>query len=315
MFLTLLKEYNSYTTPASDSSSAKPKISNMAHVSRKLFKSKNGKGGRSDSKGGDDSLGDLFSINSHSSNIITSVSSNSNGSHNISPSTSSASSIFESVRSRPSSVISTSLASFKSSSRNPKNSQKDKNFTKDSNFLSNTISNNSVASSFSGNSIVSTNTTSSSTTSFTTGGKSASKSATLTIFNDGQIYYDEFPHLVIYQLPFQLDLYETFQTTCDVLIDVYRRLYSFVKLSHHHNNTGGQIRSGMLQQSLDPNGSTNSASELHVITAHTFSTLLKADDLLKKLVLGPTVRGVDVISKSVVYEETKRLDTMLRDTQ
>lgn len=298
----------------------------MAHVSRKLFKSKNGKNSKPDSKSGiDDDYGNIISSSNYVASSASSQSSTLIGSSKSS-SSSTASSLFESVRSRPSSVIATGFASLKQSSRGHKHANKNRDSIKDSGFLTNTISNSHHSSTFTNSSSASNISSPSITPLQSNNRNSARTPGTSANSVSSPNSTEDFPHLTICHLPFELDLYETFQTLCDVLIDVYRRLYTFVKLSQSAtegssftaSRPGGSlstVSSNTSNSTSSGNSSNGSVTDPNVITNDTFAMLLKVDDLLKRLVLGPTIRGIDAISKNIVYEESKRLDRMLRDTQ
>lgn len=103
----------------------------------------------------------------------------------------------------------------------------------------------------------------------------------------------EFPHLIICHLPFTPDMYETFMTLCEVLIEAYRRINTFLQIP----NTATQI--------------TSNNNNLVVASHESYNILLKVDDHVKRYIIGPTVRGIDMLSKSVIYDETKRLDGIL----
>lgn len=320
-FAQVLKEYSSYINPSTDSVvKLKSNIANnVAHASRKLFKTRSSKSGKSDSRG-EDELSDLASVLSSQPSI------SSHNTHHSSLSNTSASSIFESVRSRPSSVIATAanFASFKSSSRSK--SQREKSNSRESNYLTSTISNTS--------SIVptlTTNTSSSSNnvTSFVmsssgtagtqisggVGGLSKGNGGTIALFSDGQITYEDYPHLIIHHLPFTPDMYETFQSTCDVLIDAYRRIEHLILLSVNPSAIlTTATSSNTRDQQPGPGQAQTALPEPQTITHESFALLVKLDELVKNQVITPTIKGIDTMSKTVVYEETKRLDNILRDT-
>lgn len=85
--------------------------------------------------------------------------------------------------------------------------------------------------------------------------------------------------LTVYHLPFTPDLHETFLSLCDMLIAAYRQVYNY-------NN-------------------------LRDATAETWEAIQAVDELVKRDFIDTTVRDMDMLSKSLVYEETKRLDGLL----
>lgn len=103
----------------------------------------------------------------------------------------------------------------------------------------------------------------------------------------------EFPHLMICHLPFTPDMYETFMTLCEALIEAYRRINTFLQIP----NTATKI--------------TSNNNNLVVASHESYNILLKVDDHVKRYIIGPTVRGIDMLSKSAIYDETKRLDGIL----
>lgn len=95
----------------------------------------------------------------------------------------------------------------------------------------------------------------------------------------------EFTILTICHLPFIPDLHETFLSLCDMLIEAYKHINSFT--------------------------ATTSLSILH----ETYDILLTIDDIIKKDFISPTIQGLDMLSKSLIYEETTKLDGLLIHTK
>lgn len=68
---------------------------------------------------------------------------------------------------------------------------------------------------------------------------------------------------------------------CDMLIEAYKHIYTF---------------------------SDQSSS---AYTYEAYELLVVIDDLIKKDFISPTIQGIDMLSKSLIYEETTKLDGLL----
>ncbi|CAN6638304.1 hypothetical protein TRVA0_017S00254 [Trichomonascus vanleenenianus] len=89
----------------------------------------------------------------------------------------------------------------------------------------------------------------------------------------------EFSYLAVYHLPFIPDVYETFLSLCEALIDAYKHIRDFIRAGPVHHDS--------------------------------YELLLKVDDKLRKYVISPTVKDIDALSRSLIYEETTKLDGLL----
>lgn len=134
---------------------------------------------------------------------------------------------------------------------------------------------------------------------------------------NGQYLTKEFPHLAIYHMPFSPDMYETFQTLCEVLIEAYKRIGAFLSVTGN-SSTGEENNYNMHTSDMTLHTSFASFSGLsNKLSAgsDSYELLLKVDEHVKKFIISPTVRGIDMMSKSLIYEETKRLDNILIHTK
>jgi hypothetical protein len=91
----------------------------------------------------------------------------------------------------------------------------------------------------------------------------------------------EFQHLKVYHLPFIPDVYETFVSLCETLIEAFKYVNTLV-------------------ESAPP-----------AIYHESYETLCKVDEKIRKNVIMPTVKDIDSLSRSLIYEETTKLDGLL----
>lgn len=90
----------------------------------------------------------------------------------------------------------------------------------------------------------------------------------------------EYLHLKVFPLPFPPDICQTFLSLCDSLIQTYRHI----------------------ERSLDN----------HVnLTIENYELLCKVDDKVNKHFVNPTVKEIDSLSRSLIYEETSKLGARL----
>lgn len=87
----------------------------------------------------------------------------------------------------------------------------------------------------------------------------------------------EFSLLTVMHLPFVPDVHETFVSLCDIWIAAYRHVLTF--------SSGG--------------------------TAADLEALLSLDEWLKTELVSPVIQKVDMLSKTLVYEESNKLDGLL----
>lgn len=90
----------------------------------------------------------------------------------------------------------------------------------------------------------------------------------------------EFHHLNVFHLPFIPDVYETFVSLCESLIEAYTQIKQIAKTQS-------------------------------VITHDCYELILKIDDKIRKFIISPTIKDIDTLSRSLIYEETTKLDSLL----
>jgi hypothetical protein len=90
----------------------------------------------------------------------------------------------------------------------------------------------------------------------------------------------DYLHLNIFPLPFTPDIYQTFLSLCDSLIHTYRHIERC--LDNHLN-----------------------------LTHENYELLCKVDDKINKNFINPTVKEIDSLSRSLIYEETSKLGARL----
>lgn len=94
----------------------------------------------------------------------------------------------------------------------------------------------------------------------------------------------DFHHLTLYQLPFVPDVYETFLSLCEILIECYKQIHTLIQQEGHTSMQAQQ---------------------------ESYELLVKIDDKIKKQFISPTVKDIDSLSRSLLYEETTKLDSLL----
>ena len=94
----------------------------------------------------------------------------------------------------------------------------------------------------------------------------------------------DFHHLTLYQLPFVPDVYETFLSLCEILIQCYKQIHTLIQQEGHTSMQAQQ---------------------------ESYELLVKIDDKIKKQFISPTVKDIDSLSRSLLYEETTKLDSLL----
>lgn len=88
----------------------------------------------------------------------------------------------------------------------------------------------------------------------------------------------EFSLLAVMHLPFVPDVHETFVSLCDIWIAAYRHMLEFSQ-------------------------GTQTSADLEA--------LLSLDDWIKTELISPVIQKVDMLSKTLVYEESNKLDSLL----
>lgn len=379
-FLMLMKEYNSFINPTSDTLSSKAKMTGaVVQVGRRLFKSRtkhiNGANNPSNLLGRNLSSSNLLadsespnyvsnfngssattmlkspSSSSETSNLSihplsSTISNNSNQgssqsqlpitSHSASLSISSSSSSSSAssgttslsgssfgLRSRPSSVIATatSFSSLKTAASNGFGRHRlDKSNRESLTSLGSSKNASNLTINESGTFHANSSSTSIGSPIPTLSGTAGSQIVNSMIpTSNGQILTKEFSHLTIYHMPFSPDMYETFQTLCEVLIEAYRKIYSFLSLPPPLSLISEETYSNYF--STNPNevphnfSSTNSFLKTNGASHDSYDLLLKIDEHIKKFIISPSVRGIDMMSKSLIYEETKKLENILIHTK
>lgn len=112
-------------------------------------------------------------------------------------------------------------------------------------------------------------------------GNSGSSNANNIQLHNLSSQFQDFQHLKIYHLPFLPDVYETFVSLCETLIIAFKYIGTLLEAAP----------SATIQESYD--------------------LLCKVDDKLRKYVITPTVKDIDTLSRSLIYEETTKLDGLL----
>lgn len=79
------------------------------------------------------------------------------------------------------------------------------------------------------------------------------------------------------QMPFSPDYYETFLTICEVLLKAYNHI-------------------------LQINNDTDNINLL---------AMTRIDEIIRTDIISPVIQHIDILSKSIVYEETTKLDSHL----
>lgn len=112
-------------------------------------------------------------------------------------------------------------------------------------------------------------------------GSAPSSSMTGSSGNAGSTNNDsmgEFSLLAVMNLPFVPDVHETFVSLCDIWIAAYRHMLEFSQ-------------------------GTQTSADLEA--------LLSLDDWVKTELISPVIQKVDMLSKTLVYEESNKLDSFL----
>lgn len=120
-------------------------------------------------------------------------------------------------------------------------------------------------------------------------------------------------HLIVESIPFKLDLYETFQSTCDIIIEVYRQICSMIL---DPADLPLELEAANSQQKiLDPSEKLNSTFSQNYITSDSMYLFIKADDFMRELIIMPALKGIDRMLKRDVYTEGKRFESMFLATK
>lgn len=90
-------------------------------------------------------------------------------------------------------------------------------------------------------------------------------------------------YLVVYHLPFMPDVYQTFVSLCESLLNCYRLILHY--LEEEDNNQG--------------------------LKSEVFEILLKFDNRVNKNIVAPTIKDIDSLGKGLAYEDTSKLNRML----
>lgn len=91
---------------------------------------------------------------------------------------------------------------------------------------------------------------------------------------------NDYLYLNIFHLPFTPDIYQTFLSLCDSLIYTYRHIEDY--LDNYQN-----------------------------LTPENYDLLCKVDHRINKYFINPTVKEIDSLSRSLIYEETSKLGARL----